>query len=73
MTQHNAPKPDDRSDNAEKLKSMMQNTKENMEAAEETMMFADGKDKEAIKAKNNRRKDSMESMRSEIKDEESSC
>jgi len=67
---HNQPKPDDRSDNAEKLKDMIQNTNENMEAAEETMIYSEGKEKEAIKEKNERRKDSIESMRAEIKDEQ---
>jgi len=67
---HNQSKPDDRSDNAKKLKKMVQNTKENMEAAEETMIYSDGKGKEAIKEKNKRRKDSIESMRAEIEDEQ---
>ncbi|PPA69933.1 small acid-soluble spore protein Tlp [Jeotgalibacillus proteolyticus] len=69
MTQHNRPNPDDRSDNAEKLKEMVQNTLENIEAAEETMVFSNDKEKEAIKRKNERRNDSIDSMRSEIKDE----
>lgn len=69
MTHNNTPNPDDRSDNAEKLKDMVQNTIGNMEAAEETMAFADGKERDAIKAKNERRKESIEGMRNEIKDE----
>lgn len=66
---NNKPNPDDRSDNAEKLEEMVRNTKENMEAAEETMVFANEKEKEAIREKNERRKDSVEGMRNEIKDE----
>ncbi|MGD7044485.1 small acid-soluble spore protein Tlp [Jeotgalibacillus proteolyticus] len=66
---HNKPNPDNRADNAEKLKEMVQNTIGNMEAAEETMAFADGKDKKAIEEKNKRRQDSIDAMRNEIKDE----
>ncbi|KIL52960.1 small acid-soluble spore protein Tlp [Jeotgalibacillus campisalis] len=63
------PNPDNRTDNADKLKEMVQNTIGNMEAAEETMAFADGKDKKAIEEKNKRRQDSIDAMRNEIKDE----
>ena len=70
MTDRNRkPNPDDRRDNAEKLEEMVHNTKENMEAAEETMVFANEKDKEAIREKNDRRKESIEGMNEEIKDE----
>ncbi|OLN22187.1 small acid-soluble spore protein Tlp [Domibacillus antri] len=65
------PKPDDRSDNVEKLQDMVQNTIGNMEAAEETMAFAEGKERAAIKAKNARREESIAGMRSEIQDEAS--
>lgn len=65
----NIPNPDDRTDNVEKLKDMVQNTIGNMEAAEETMTFADGNEREAIKAKNARREASIEGLRKEIKDE----
>lgn len=68
---HKTPKPDDRSDNVEKLQDMVQNTIGNIEAAEETMVFAEGKERAAIKAKNERRKESIASMRSEIQDEAS--
>lgn len=34
---HNRPKPDDRSDNVEKLQNMIHNTIENMESAEESL------------------------------------
>ncbi len=42
---NNKPKPDDRSDNVEKLQEMVHNTIENMEEAEETMHFSDGEEK----------------------------
>ncbi|SES77974.1 small acid-soluble spore protein (thioredoxin-like protein) [Oceanobacillus limi] len=74
MTDHNQnynhkPKPDDRSDNVEKLQDMVQDTIQNIEAAHETMQFASGEEKEQIKAKNKRREEAIEGMRAEIKDE----
>ena len=70
MTNNNKPNPDDRSDNVEKLQSMIHNTIENMEAAEESLAFTDSEtQKQEIKAKNERRRESIESFRSEVKDE----
>ncbi|WP_050180302.1 small acid-soluble spore protein Tlp [Domibacillus robiginosus] len=69
MTHNNRPKPDNRSDNVQKLQEMVQNTIGNIEAAEETMVFANGKERAAIKAKNERREESIEGMREEIQDE----
>ncbi|WP_407269825.1 small acid-soluble spore protein Tlp [Radiobacillus sp. PE A8.2] len=70
MSEHNTqPNPDDRSDNVHKLKHMIQNTIENLEAAHETMRFASEDEKQKIKYKNARREESIEAMRNEIKDE----
>lgn len=69
MTENNKPNPDNRSDNVEKLQDMVQNTIENFEEAEDTMQFASNEEKEQIQAKNKRRAESIESMRSEIQDE----
>jgi len=70
MTYHNKPKPDDRSDNVEKLQEMVHNTIENMEAAEESLQFANNEtQRRQIEEKNKRRRESIESMREEIKDE----
>ncbi|GAA0315081.1 small acid-soluble spore protein Tlp [Bacillus carboniphilus] len=69
MARHNKPKPDDRSDNVEKLQSMVQHTIENMEKAEASLEFADGVQREQIQAKNERRRESIAGMREEIKDE----
>ena len=66
------PKPDDRSDNVEKLQEMVQNTIGNIEAAEESMGFTNEKQRAAIKAKNERREESIEGMREEIQDEAAS-
>jgi small acid-soluble spore protein (thioredoxin-like protein) len=63
------PKPDDRSDNVEKLQNMVQETIENLEEAHDTMEFASGEEKEQIMAKNKRREEAIEGMREEIKDE----
>jgi len=65
----NNPNPDDRSDNVEKLVEMKVNTLENMEAAEETASFSDGPEREAIRQKNERRKEAIEGFRREILDE----
>lgn len=66
---HNRPKPDDRSDNVEKLQEMIHNTIENMEEAEATMELSNEKDRANIAAKNERRRESIDAMRAEIKDE----
>jgi small acid-soluble spore protein (thioredoxin-like protein) len=70
MAYNNKPNPDDRSDNVEKLKSMIHNTIENMEAAEESLAFTDSEQqRQQIESKNQRRSESIDSFRSEIKDE----
>nr|WP_243387968.1 small acid-soluble spore protein Tlp [Bacillus kexueae] len=63
------PNPDDRSDNVEKLQSIVQNTLENIEEAEETLRYADEEERERIQAKNARREESIQSLREEIRDE----
>ncbi|MBU7592320.1 small acid-soluble spore protein Tlp [Metabacillus halosaccharovorans] len=69
MTKHTKPNPDDRSDNVEKLQSMVQNTIENIEEAQDSMAFANSEERERIEAKNHRREESINAMRNEIKDE----
>lgn len=69
MAYSNKPNPDDRSDNVEKLQTMVQNTIENMREAEESLEFANEQDRSRITAKNERRKDSIDAMRAEIEDE----
>jgi len=65
----NKPKPDDRSDNVEKLQDMVQNTIGNIHEAEETMKLSNEKDQQDIQVKNERRREAIEGMREEIKDE----
>ena len=65
----NTPKPDNRSDNVEKIQDTVNNTITNMEAAEETLAFTDGRELAALKEKNERRKESIDGLREEIIDE----
>lgn len=70
MPYNNKPNPDDRSDNVEKLQAMIQNTENNIEAAEESLALTDSDTQRSqIEAKNERRRESIDSFRSEIKDE----
>jgi small acid-soluble spore protein (thioredoxin-like protein) len=68
MANH-TPKPDDRSDNVEKLQSMIHHTIANMEDAEAAMVNSSPEDQARIEAKNERRRESIDSFRAEIKDE----
>lgn len=63
------PKPDNRSDNVEKLASMIQDTEENINKAEQTMANGNGAKEEQIEKKNARRRESIKGMRAEILDE----
>ncbi|WOV83636.1 small, acid-soluble spore protein tlp [Sporosarcina jeotgali] len=62
------PKPNDPADNKKRLNK----TIGNMEAAVEAMKFAEGKEFEKIKEKNERRKESMEELKNEIHEEDQS-
>ena len=65
------PKPDNRNDNVARLQEMTQNTIENMHEAEESLENQDMTDeqRQAIKAKNERREESISGFREEIRDE----
>lgn len=65
----NKPKPDDRSDNVEKIQEMIVNTIENMEEAEATAEFSSPEAREQVDAKNERRRVAIDAMRSEVRDE----
>ena len=71
MSYNNRPNPDDRSDNVEKLQEMIVNTDDNIRKAEATMVNLSGEELAQVEAKNERRRESIESMRAEIKDENS--
>ncbi len=68
-------KPDDRSDNVDKLQEMVRNTQENLHEAEDFLAAHDNEmsaqDKADIEAKNQRREESIEGYREEIADEAS--
>lgn len=64
------PKSDDRSDNVDRIQYNINHTIKNMELAEEMIERTDGpKTREDLKAKNERRRESLDSMRVEIRDE----
>jgi len=66
-------KPDDRSDNASKLEEAVQNTIENLEESEhyldEHSVELSPEESETLNAKNDKRREAITSLRSEIKDE----
>ena len=63
------PKPDDRSNNVERIREIVQNTEENLHEAEISMEFTDPAQRAEISAKNARREQSIEALKDEIKDE----
>lgn len=67
------PKPDDRSDNVERLQDHLENTYETLEDAEDFVRAHDEtlhpKQIQQVKAKNERRREAIEGYRDEIKDE----
>ena len=66
------PKKDDRRDNVDKIQYNIDMTIQNYRKAEEMIEITDdGKTKEALEAKNDRRLESLASMRNEIKEEAS--
>lgn len=66
----NNPKPDDRRDNVDKIQFNINHTIRNMEAAEEMIEKTDDwKMKQDLEEKNDRRRDALNGMRSEIRDE----
>jgi small acid-soluble spore protein (thioredoxin-like protein) len=69
MAEQHTPKPDDRSDNVEKLQSIIVHTIENMQEAEAALEHANDKDAADIEAKNERRREALDALRSEVKDE----
>ncbi|MGE5381073.1 MAG: small acid-soluble spore protein Tlp [Methylocystaceae bacterium] len=62
--------PDDRSDNVERIQSSINHTIQNMEIAEEVIAKTDDPQKKRdLQAKNERREEALNSMRTEIRDE----
>lgn len=66
----NKPKPDDRRDNVEKIQYNIDKVIENTELAEEMIATThDEKMKQTLRDKNKRREETLENLRSEIRDE----
>lgn len=66
----NQPNPDDRSDNAERIQRNINFTLKNMEAADEMIEETDDeKTKRTLAEKNERRREALRGMRSEMRDE----
>ena len=66
----NKPKPDDRRDNVENIQFNIDNTIENYRLAKNMIETTDDeKTKKNLMEKNKRRKESLKSMREEIRDE----
>jgi small acid-soluble spore protein (thioredoxin-like protein) len=63
-------KPDDRSDNADRIQHNISNTIENIRLADEMIEKTDDeKARQDLQAKNERREEALDGMRHEIKDE----
>jgi small acid-soluble spore protein (thioredoxin-like protein) len=66
----NKPNPDDRSDNAERIQRNINFTLKNMEAADEMIEETDDERmKRVLAEKNERRREALRGMRSEMRDE----
>ena len=67
------PKPDDRSDNVERIADNIQNTMANLREAEDFLKAhgdeINAKDRETLETKNERRERAIEGLREEIRDE----
>lgn len=67
---NNKPKPDDRSDNVERIQDNITMTIQNIHRADEMIKkTSDSKMKKELEEKNKRRQDALKGMRSEIRDE----
>jgi len=67
MSKH--PKPDNRSNNVERIRDIVRNTEDNIQEAEISMEFADSEQRQRMQEKNSRRKQSIEVLKEEMKDE----
>ncbi|MEL4025063.1 small acid-soluble spore protein Tlp [Lysinibacillus endophyticus] len=62
-------KPDNRHNNVERLQEMVENTEHKLHEAEISMEFAEAEERERLKQKNERRRNSIAAMKEEIRDE----
>lgn len=63
------PNPDNRKDNVKKIQNIIHNTLDNMREAEIAKEFSSPEEQQQIDEKNKRRRESIEELREEIKDE----
>lgn len=63
------PNPDDRKDNVKKIQTIIHNTMDNMREAEFAKEFSNPEEQLRIDEKNRRRREAIEDLREEIKDE----
>lgn len=62
-------KPDNRSNNVERLHDMIENTEKKLQDAEISLEFASPEEKQRLQEKNERRKQSIHAMKEEMQDE----
>lgn len=67
MSKHS--NPDNRSNNVERIRDIVNNTEDNLREAEISMEFADLEQRQRMKEKNERRKQSIDVLKEEMKDE----
>lgn len=63
------PNPDDRKDNVKKIQTIIHNTMDNIREAEIAKEFSSPEEQQQIDEKNKRRREAIEGLRAEIKDE----
>lgn len=63
------PNPDDRKDNVKKIQTIIHNTMDNIREAEIAKEFSSPEEQHQIDEKNKRRREAIEGLRTEIKDE----
>lgn len=69
MSKQQHSNPDDRSNNVERLNSMVHDTIENIHKSQETLKNAGSEERQRIEEKNKRREQSIASMSEEMQDE----
>lgn len=69
MPKEKQPKPDNRQNNVERLHDMIENTESKFQEAEISMEFASPEERNMLKNKNERRKQSIDAMKQEMKEE----
>ncbi len=69
MDNQNIPNPDNRTNNVERLHDMIENTEKKVQEAEISAEFATPEERTWIREKNERRKQSIDAMKEEMKEE----